>query len=38
MIMGMKGSGVTTQIQKLCNKYKLQELCLKEDFLAKMGS
>jgi adenylate/nucleoside-diphosphate kinase len=38
MIMGMKGSGVTTQIQKLCNKYKLEELCLKDEFLAKMAS
>jgi adenylate/nucleoside-diphosphate kinase len=38
MIMGMKGSGVTTQIQKLCSKYKLEELSLKDEFLAKMKS
>jgi signal recognition particle GTPase len=38
MIMGMKGSGVTTQIQKLCSKYKLDELNLKDEFMAKMKS
>lgn len=38
MIMGMKGSGVTTQIQKLCAKYKLEELNLKDEFMAKMKS
>lgn len=38
MIMGMKGSGVTTQIRKLCAKYKLEELALKDEFMAKMAS
>lgn len=35
MIMGTKGSGITTQIKKLCEKYKLDDLCLKEAFHSK---
>jgi len=38
MILGTKGSGVTTQIRKLCERYKLDELCLKDAFLGKMQS
>jgi len=37
MIMGTKGAGISTQIKKLCEKYKLEELCLKEAFTAKMA-
>lgn len=37
MIMGTKGTGISTQIKKLCEKYKLEELCLKEAFSAKMN-
>lgn len=36
MILGTKGSGVTTQIRMLCEKYKLSEFRLKDEFLAKM--
>jgi len=36
MIMGTKGSGITTQIKKLCEKYKLEDICLKEAFHSKM--
>lgn len=35
--MGTKGTGISTQIKKLCEKYKLEELCLKEAFSAKMN-
>lgn len=35
MIMGTKGSGVSAQIKMLCEKYKLEELCLKEAFHSK---
>jgi hypothetical protein len=38
MVVGMKGSGVTTQIQKLCRKYKLEELGLKEKFLEQLAA
>lgn len=34
MIVGNKGSGVTTQINMLCEKYKLESLNLKEEFLS----
>lgn len=34
MIIGQKGSGVTTQIAKLCDKYKLEEFELLKEFLA----
>lgn len=30
--MGTKGAGITTQIKKLCEKYKLEELGLKAAF------
>lgn len=33
MLVGMKGSGVSTQIEKLCRKFKIQSLNLKDDFL-----
>jgi YHS domain-containing protein len=33
MIVGQKGSGITTQIDKLCKKYKISSLNLKEAFL-----
>ena len=36
MIVGQKGSGVTTQIDLLCKKYKIGSLNLKEAFLAQM--
>ena len=38
MILGTKGSGVTTQIRMLCERYKLEELGLKDAFLGKMQS
>jgi hypothetical protein len=38
MILGTKGSGVTTQIRMLCERYKLEELSLKDAFLGKMQS
>ena len=37
LIMGTKGAGISTQIKKLCDKYKLEELNLKEAFTAKMA-
>jgi len=37
MIMGTKGAGISSQIKKLCDKYKLEELNLKEAFTAKMS-
>ncbi len=37
MIQGIKGSGVTTQIRKLCDKFKLTEFNLKEAYLAKLS-
>jgi len=37
MIIGTKGAGITSQIKKLCDKYKLEELNLKEAFTAKMS-
>ena len=36
MIMGTKGAGISTQIKKLCDKYKLDELSLKAAFTSKM--
>jgi len=33
MIIGMKGSGVTTQISMLCDKYKLNEFELQKEYL-----
>jgi ABC-type multidrug transport system fused ATPase/permease subunit len=33
MIVGQKGSGVTTQIDLLCKKYKVNSLNLKQEFL-----
>ena len=38
MIVGVKGSGVTTQIKLLANKYKIGSLELKHEFLAIMKS
>lgn len=35
MIIGMKGSGVTTQIQKLSERYKLDAFELKNEFMAR---
>ena len=36
MVIGVKGAGITTQVNKLCEKYKLDSLALKDIFLAKM--
>lgn len=36
MIMGTKGSGVTTQIQMLCDLYKLDSLELHTEFLKRL--
>lgn len=36
MILGNKGSGVTTQIRKLCDRFKLEEFELQKEFLAKI--
>lgn len=36
MILGMKGAGISTQIKKLCDKYKVEELKLKDNFLSRM--
>jgi adenylate/nucleoside-diphosphate kinase len=36
MILGTNGSGVTTQINKLCDKYKLESFHLKDSLQAKM--
>lgn len=33
MIIGLKGSGVSTQIQKLCDKFKIESLDLMTEFL-----
>lgn len=38
MITGVKGAGTTTQCRMLCAKYKLEELELKDAFLAKLKS
>lgn len=38
MILGMKGAGISTQIKKICDKYKVTELKLAQEFLAKMAS
>lgn len=35
MIIGNKGSGVTTQIRMLCEKFKLEEFEMQKEFLAK---
>lgn len=36
MIMGHRGAGVTTQIRMLSDKYKLEEINLREAYLAKL--
>ncbi len=36
MLIGNKGSGVTTQIRMLCDKFKLQEFELQKEYLAKV--
>ena len=36
MLIGPKGSGVSTQIELIWNKYKISEFKLKEEFLAKL--
>ena len=33
MIVGLKGSGVTVQIEKLCKKFKIDQLNMKNEFL-----
>jgi hypothetical protein len=38
MILGMKGAGISTQIKKICDKYKVNELKLKDEFMSKMTS
>jgi hypothetical protein len=36
MVLGNKGSGVTTQINLLCERYKLESFNLKDEFLKKL--
>jgi YHS domain-containing protein len=36
MIVGNKGSGVSTQIRMLCDKYKLEEFELQKEYLSKI--
>lgn len=36
MIIGNKGSGVTTQIRKLCDRFKLEEFELQKEYLKKV--
>ena len=38
MILGMKGAGTAPQIKKICDKYKVKELKLKDEFMSKMAS
>jgi len=38
MIIGQKGSGISTQIDLLCKKYKLDSLKLKDEFIDAMES
>lgn len=38
MICGVKGAGTSTQCNLLCNKYKLETMELKNEFLAKLKS
>jgi len=37
MVLGVKGAGITTQINNICSKYKLESLNLKEAFLQKLA-
>ena len=36
MVLGTKGSGVTTQIRLICDKYKLDDFNLKDEYLARL--
>lgn len=36
MVLGMKGAGITTQIDNICSKYKLDSYNLKAEFLKKL--
>jgi len=36
MILGMKGAGITTQINMLCDQYKLEAFNLKDEFLKRL--
>lgn len=38
MILGNKGSGITTITNLLCNKFKLEPLEIKKEFLKTMAS
>lgn len=38
MIVGLKGAGVTTQIEKLCKKFKINSLDMKAEFLTLMNA
>ena len=38
MVLGMKGAGITTQINMLCDRYKLESFNLKDEFLKKLKS
>jgi adenylate/nucleoside-diphosphate kinase len=38
MIMGMKGSGISTQIRMICEKYRLDEFVLKDEYLDRLKS
>jgi len=37
MILGVKGSGVSTQIRMLCEKFKLEEFQLKKEFFERLA-
>jgi adenylate/nucleoside-diphosphate kinase len=36
MIIGPRGSGVSTQIEMICEKYKVPQFCLKQEFLKRL--
>lgn len=36
MVLGDRGAGTTTLIRSLCEKFKLEELLLKDTYLAKL--
>lgn len=38
MIIGNRGAGTTTQIQMLCDKFKLESFELQKEYLAKIRS
>jgi len=38
MVLGMKGAGITTQIDMVCDRYKLNAFNLKDEFMKKLKS